>query len=297
MKHLLIGFFLGLACFSTASDAQTVFAENAQLTADGFVCQENGQNKYYLHDYYASPETLSLAPYDVDKIPGDYKTKARAVIERIRRFDPMAADAYIQMIDGFEGEVSLLEQTQINRRTMFSQPLKPQKCARVPVAIHKLVPRTLEMPFLISKEFWTGADATHKAGLALKLILLRETGQITRYYWGTVNQTQLRKEAADAGYFLNVISSPDFSGLDIMEYARLLREGSRIGSEYLPKQNPVRHVLEINGKKYWALDIIVADDNSKFKALPYDGEDSPQELYAKLGHHRRYYPAWIPFQR
>lgn len=181
------------------------------------VCTVSGKLQVTLYDYYENSEkngpALDLGPANLT-----YIEKVNYVLDRLKKFDPVAAARYQERANKFIEESAFVDvdESEIKDTQDGAEIIEPiGQCKRRLWARQIIEPGAFEARYLIDKNLWSHADENQRAGLILHEIILTDAYSFYKH----TNSRSTR-------YYNSVISSVAMRSLTDKDYYQLLNDSS-----------------------------------------------------------------------
>lgn len=191
---------------------------------DAIICDENGQSKVYVLDYFEAENTTRLTiDFGPNVKPTDkYNVRVQAVLERLEKIDPKMAQVYMQRLATFEQDAAFIDRATVPELDDSKENIAyGRNCKKMQFAVQVLWPKQFDKRYLIDKVLWDAADETQKAGLVLHEIILPEAVLSFEH-----------KDTSLIRYYNAVISSAEFNLINPRRYIQILKESRFYSSGY-----------------------------------------------------------------
>lgn len=177
------------------------------------VCTVSGKLQVTLYDYYENSEKNGPA-FDLGPANLTYIEKVNYVLDRLKKFDPVAAARYQERANKFIEESAFVDESIIKDVQDGAEIIEPiGQCKRMLWARQIIEPGAFEARYLIDKNLWIHADENQRAGLILHEIILTDAYSFYKH----TNSKSTR-------YYNSVISSVAMRSLTDKDYYQLLKD-------------------------------------------------------------------------
>ena len=193
-------------------------------------------NSAELLDYFEAREIRGIN-IDISSIPGTWKVKAQAIIDRLGLQSQLRNRIYSLWLQSFENESKFISGLEFNKISDSMDIGVPKGCEFEQAAI-QIVPRFAEdNRYYINQDIWNALDENNKAGLVLHELIYREAL--------SYGQT----DSIGARYFNSFITSSNFSKISFAGFLNVLAQ-ARFEETDFPLNDPDFSMVYMT-KHFW----------------------------------------------
>lgn len=234
---------LGTICSAMADMTMRGYQDGGLVGNGGgtVVCRGKDQKilSSQLLDYYEASTHPALT-VDAQTIPGDWKAKVKALIERVHAKSELRYKLYSTWFSTFEAESEKLDKVQFSTVPDSQYIAVPEGCAFEQAVIQSRPIFSGDRRYFINDEIWEALDDTNKAGLVMHELVYREA-----LAYGHTDSIRARH--------LNLLyGSSQFGNMSLGDYAKTLVE-ARYELVDTPAPTPIQSMAmaEFNPARLW----------------------------------------------